>query len=250
MENINPKKKVRARGLKIFYAALALCLCVAGAFSYRALRGPSRNRGSAQRPQSTEPGTGAGEKDGSRDRGWNENQGGEPVPLNDVVPNVPDTRPAEPETQEPEHVEAAAPARPQIERAASFAPPMETQIRKGFSGGELVRSKTMGDWRTHNGTDFKGALGDSVKAINNGLVRAVYDDALWGTVVEIDHGGGLIAKYCGLGRGSTVSEGDAVQINDRVGNLSVIPAEAADDIHLHLELRQDGELIDPMSVIG
>ena len=79
-----------------------------------------------------------------------------------------------------------------IERAASFVTPLDGETDKGFSDGEMVQSATMGDWRVHNGVDFRGAVGDPVKAINNGVVKAVYDDVLWGTVVEIDHGDGLI----------------------------------------------------------
>lgn len=83
-------------------------------------------------------------------------------------------------------------------------------------------SKTMGDWRTHNGTDYAGNIGDPVRAVNNGRVTRVYDDVLWGTTVEIDHLDGLTVRYCGLGKGSTVSEGDEVKINDKIGNLSEI----------------------------
>ena len=121
-----------------------------------------------------------------------------------------------------------------IERAASFVTPLDGETDKGFSDGEMVQSATMGDWRVHNGVDFRGAVGDPVKAINNGVVKAVYDDVLWGTVVEIDHGDGLIAKYCGLGKGSTVEVGATVSVNDKVGNLGTIHDAA----------------IDPMTVLG
>lgn len=137
-----------------------------------------------------------------------------------------------------------------IERAASFVTPLDGETDKGFSDGEMVQSATMGDWRVHNGVDFRGAVGDPVKAINNGVVKAVYDDVLWGTVVEIDHSDGLIAKYCGLGKGSTVEVGATVSVNDKVGNLGTIPIEAADETHLHLELWQDDAVIDPMTVFS
>lgn len=136
-----------------------------------------------------------------------------------------------------------------ITRAAAFAVPLENEIQKGFSDGALVRSKTMGDWRVHNGADYPGAVGDPVKAINNGVVKAVYDDALWGTVVEVDHGDGLLAKYCGLGRGSTAAVGETVKVGACIGYLGEIPAEAADDAHLHLELWQDDEAVDPADVL-
>lgn len=137
-----------------------------------------------------------------------------------------------------------------VARAETFSLPLEAGIAKAYSNGEMVQSKTMGDWRVHNGVDFKGTVGDAVKAINNGVVKAVYDDVLWGTVVEIDHGQGMVAKYCGLGKGSTPEVGEKVKINDRVGNLGTIPIESADDVHLHLEILQDGKAVEPLAAMG
>lgn len=137
-----------------------------------------------------------------------------------------------------------------IERAETFSLPMGKTVDKPFSNGEMVQSKTMGDWRAHNGVDFRGTVGDPVIAVNNGIVKAVYDDVLWGTVVEIDHGHGLLARYCGLGKGSTVEVGTRVKINDRIGNLGAVPIESADEVHLHFETRQDGKAVEPFAAMG
>lgn len=136
-----------------------------------------------------------------------------------------------------------------ITRAEHFSLPLLSEVDKPFSGGDMVQSKTMGDWRVHNGVDFRGTVGDQVRAVNNGVVKAVYDDVLWGTVVEIDHGNGLVARYCGLGKGSTAAVGDKVKINDRIGNLGSVPVESADEVHLHFEMRQDGTAVDPMPIL-
>lgn len=136
-----------------------------------------------------------------------------------------------------------------IARAEHFSLPLLSEVDKPFSGGDMVQSKTMGDWRVHNGVDFRGTVGDQVRAVNNGVVKAVYDDVLWGTVVEIDHGNGLVARYCGLGKGSTAAVGDKVKINDRIGNLGSVPVESADEVHLHFEMRQDGTAVDPMPIL-
>ncbi len=155
----------------------------------------------------------------------------------------------EPES-EPESDLAVLAQQDGIERAESFSLPLGGNVDKPFSNGEMVQSKTMGDWRVHSGVDFRGAVGDPVIAVNNGIVKAVYDDVLWGTVVEIDHGQGLLARYCGLGKGSTVNVGEKVKINDKIGNLGAIPIEAADEVHLHFEVRQEGKAVDPFTAMG
>ena len=165
------------------------------------------------------------------------------VPAADIVTDVPDTRrETTPDTSKTEE-------ETKLSRAAQFVKPIDTDVIKAFSGDTLVMSKTMGDWRTHNGTDYAGNIGDPVRAVNNGRVTRVYDDVLWGTTVEIDHLDGLTVRYCGLGKGSTVSEGDEVKINDKIGNLSEIPAESADGTHFHIEAEKDGKYIDFESLL-
>ena len=158
--------------------------------------------------------------------------------------------PTEPNPTETQPDEQAVVAQEDgITRAEHFSLPLLSEVDKPFSGGDMVQSKTMGDWRVHNGVDFRGTVGDQVRAVNNGVVKAVYDDVLWGTVVEIDHGDGLVARYCGLGKGSTAAVGDKVKINDRIGNLGSVPVESADEVHLHFEMRQDGTAVDPMPIL-
>lgn len=48
--------------------------------------------------------------------------------------------------------------------SGDFALPMGSDIIKDYSNGEMVRSKTMGDWRIHNGVDFGGSAGNDVVA--------------------------------------------------------------------------------------
>ena len=166
------------------------------------------------------------------------------------APSAKAKTPSEATTEAESEANAVLAQKDGVERAASFVLPLGETVDKAFSNGEMVQSKTMGDWRAHNGVDFRGTVGDPVIAVNNGIVKAVYDDVLWGTVVEIDHGKGLLARYCGLGKGSTVEVGARVKINDRIGNLGAIPIESADEVHLHFETRQDGKAVDPFEAMG
>lgn len=154
--------------------------------------------------------------------------------VNVPVTNIPDDR----ETQPTEAAECY------------FALPSENNITKHFSGGEMVKNTTTDDWRAHTGIDIAGKTGDPVKCICDGTVTDVRDDELWGTVATVDHGNGIISEYRGLGRGSTPDVGTQIKINEKVGNLGEIPVEKADGVHLHLEISENGKLIDPEKIIG
>lgn len=132
----------------------------------------------------------------------------------------------------------------------SFCLPLGNEILKDYSDGEMVSSKTMGDWRVHNGIDFTGSNESEIFAIQNGIVTAVYDDEMWGTTVEIDHGNEMIAKYCGLKKDSTVKKGDTVRKGQTIAKLGTIPVEEADGSHLHLEITVNGKNVDPLAAMN
>ena len=134
--------------------------------------------------------------------------------------------------------------------SGNFALPMGTDIIKDYSNGEMVESKTMGDWRVHNGVDFGGSAGNEVVAVSSGKVTKVYDDSFWGTVVEIDHGNGMTVRYCGMKNGSCLPEGSEVEKYDKIGSLGHIPVEISEEDHLHLEVLIDGEYVDPLKALN
>lgn len=133
----------------------------------------------------------------------------------------------------------------------SYMLPMGTDIGNDYSMGVPVYNEVMADWRTHDGVDFNGAYGDTVKSIADGTVKDVYEDELWGTVVVINHGGGVEASYCGLQKESVVKKGETVEKGEKVGVVGEIPIENdAEFPHLHLEISVDGETADPLEVMG
>lgn len=134
--------------------------------------------------------------------------------------------------------------------SGSFILPMGTQIIKDYSNGEMVKNETMGDWRVHNGVDFGGAAGNTVAAVADGTVIKVYNDSFWGTVAEVDHGNGMIVRYCGLKDSSCAPQGSEIKQGDKVGTLGHIPIETADGEHLHLEVLIDGEYVDPLAALN
>ncbi|MCD7775348.1 MAG: M23 family metallopeptidase [Clostridiales bacterium] len=159
---------------------------------------------------------------------------------------------AQSEEEPTENVQAAAETEGTTRSAPdSFILPLGTNMGSDYSAGALVYNEVLSEWRTHDGVDFYGAYGDGVKAIADGVVKDVYDDALFGTVEVIDHGGGITAYYCGLDSETVLNKGEIVSIGDKIGEVGEVPCEnAAEYPHLHLEIRVDGVLADPLEVMG
>ncbi len=126
--------------------------------------------------------------------------------------------------------------------------PLSESVVRGYSE-ELVYDETMGDYRAHAAVDFAGKAGENVVAINDGLVLDVYTDNLYGNVVEIDHGGKFVVKYCGLDSVS-VKKGAYINIGNTIGTLGTVSAEASEKTHLHMEAKLDGKTVNPLDPMG
>lgn len=129
--------------------------------------------------------------------------------------------------------------------------PVNGDIINGYSGGELVKSETLGVWKTHDGVDIKADKGTAVKAMNQGVVSKVWEDTLWGYCVTIDHGNGIEGHYYSLTSAVAVVEGDEVNSGDVIGYVgdSAI-VENTEGAHLHFALKQNGSWIDPIGYIN
>ena len=128
--------------------------------------------------------------------------------------------------------------------------PVNGSIGKDYSAGTLVKSATMGDYRVHNGIDIVAKKGTKVVSANSGKVLEIYNDAFWGTVIVVDHGGEVLAKYCGLAKDTAVEKGQLVDSGTQLGTVGVIPCEQKDESHFHLEMTVNSEVQDPIAVMN
>ncbi len=148
----------------------------------------------------------------------------------------------------PLHVSAQA---PDVEKEPDiYIYPIEGTLQKAHSGNTLVYSKTMSDWRVHNGIDLHAEPGDAVSACADGIIEDVYTDDRMGITIVIDHQNGMKSVYANLSNGMLVEPGQAVtagEIISTVGNSALF--EAADESHLHFEMLQNDTQIDPVTVL-
>ena len=142
---------------------------------------------------------------------------------------------------------APAPAAPTAAAASEyFIRPVAGPIENGYSMAVLTFSRTMQDWRTHDGVDIAAELGAQVKAMASGTVTQVYEDDLFGTTVVISHSGGLTSRYSNLAVTPTVAVGDQVVVGQVIGAVGdTALAEAGEVCHLHFAMTKDGVSVDP-----
>ena len=134
---------------------------------------------------------------------------------------------------------------------SGFILPISGDILNDYSHGELVKSKTLKDWRTHNGIDIKASAGSEVAASADGVVDDIFSDGLWGTVMVISHSDGHQTIYSSLNENTLVNIGDTISQGQIIGSVGdTADAEIALDTHLHFEIMSDGEYIDPLMTIS
>ena len=150
------------------------------------------------------------------------------------------------ESSEVQQVPATAPL---YEISTEMIWPIEDgQVLNAYSAGTPVYSPTMKDWRIHTGLDVQAESESPVLACANGQVLETYTDNMLGNVALIEHGDYLF-YYCGLGENFQVEPGEIVTMGQQIGVVTAVPFEAAEEPHLHVEVRRDGATLDPQAVI-
>ena len=134
-----------------------------------------------------------------------------------------------------------------------LALPVVGVIAKGHDATIQVWNETMGAYKVHLGLDITANKGAPVLAAADGTVSKVWDDALMGKCVAIDHGDGIFTFYknldpvltAGIEKGKTVKCGQEI---GKIGESAI--AELADEPHLHIEMTVGGIAVDPVDYLS
>lgn len=167
------------------------------------------------------------------------------VPKEDSSSSAPSSQNSEPSSQS-----ANAPADSTVTFSNTFVMPLKGDILNAFSNGKPVKSKTLNEWRTHDGVDIKAAVATPVKSASDGIVSAIEEDSMWGVCITIDHGNGYQSMYMGLNVNVSVKKDQRVDIGTVLGSVGeTAEIEVAEEPHLHFAMKKDGAWIDPMSMM-
>lgn len=118
---------------------------------------------------------------------------------------------------------------------------------KGIRLPVETRKVTQGYRLFHPGVDLDGITGDLVWPIMKGEVQYVqYSKFAYGNAIIVDHGNDLTSLYAHLSK-INVKEGQDVTTDTVIGLMGATGRSSGD--HLHLEVRDNGVPINPLTLL-
>lgn len=143
-------------------------------------------------------------------------------------------------------------SRSRVERLNDPAnlPPLRSlgDLELGSPMFETVVTSPFGPrWTTqHQGVDLDASRGDKILAAADGIVSFAGTMSGYGKTVQVEHGSGYSTLYAHLDE-ITIRNGVRVNKGDLLGYAG--ETGRATGIHLHFEIRRNGERFDPMQYI-
>lgn len=98
----------------------------------------------------------------------------------------------------------------------------------------------------HHGIDLAASPGSKIYCYADGAVTAAEQTAVYGNCVTVDHGDGLESFYGHMSE-ILVSAGQRVRAGEPLGIIGSTGKSTG--VHLHFEIRRDGERVDPAPYI-
>ncbi len=246
---------------KRFYIVLLCCIMAVSATyfvadSLQRSQAPAKPQQSAATPKPTStplPDLTKGMQDG-QDKTTGETQKPDvtPTPATDKTSKAAKTPEPEPEpmpTPTPDTSEANADA--DVDYTSSekttLTYPVNGEVITPHAVETLIYSKTLGDWRSHQGIDIKAQIGTDVLAADDGIIEDVYTDDFMGITIVIDHQNGLKSVYSNLSNASLVQKGQSVTRGSAISAVGDTALYETGEVgHLHFEVIEDGSAVDPL----
>lgn len=125
-----------------------------------------------------------------------------------------------------------------------FVAPVDNIVTEPFGVRRVFNNRRQS---THQGLDFRAALGTPVRAMNSGEVILAREMFFEGGMVVVDHGHGLLTMYLHLSEiktkeGSRVGKGQVIGLSGATGRVT--------SEHLHVAVRWQGAYLDPAMLLN
>ncbi len=220
----------KKKGSSAFYIVIALCLILVGiaawfAFTKVETNEPKSNLSSME-----------SQFESSMEEYTNDVESYTDSEQNGVL-DFTESNPANEEVADQEYV-----SKTETVKEKAYTMPVNGDILKDFNLETLQYSATYGDMRIHAAVDIACSEGTLISSVSDGKIQDIETTVDFGKIVTIDHGDGLVIKYCGL-KNITVEKDTAIRMGDSIGAVGTIPCECSDQSHLHIEAYENGQSI-------
>lgn len=131
--------------------------------------------------------------------------------------------------------------------------PVDGVLAKGHNSTIQAWSDTMGAYEVHLGIDIAANENAPVYAAADGKITKIWDDAMMGRCVAIEHDGGICTFYKNLSEtmASGIETGSTVKGGQQIGHIgSTAISERADDPHVHIEMTVGGLAVNPIDYMS
>ncbi|TYQ14621.1 UNVERIFIED_CONTAM: Membrane proteins related to metalloendopeptidases [Acetivibrio alkalicellulosi] len=144
--------------------------------------------------------------------------------------------------EEPQTIEAA--------KVQRFIMPVFGDVILEFAVDKLVYSKTLNEWRAHTGVGIAADRGTPVKVVADGVVADVKNDPRLGITIIVEHSKELKTVYANLASSDMVTPNQKVKQGEVIGSVgNTATFKSADPSHLHFEVLEKNEPVDPMKFL-
>lgn len=138
-----------------------------------------------------------------------------------------------------------------VVKPIEFIMPVQNATKISEYSDTMVWNSTLNHFSSHTAVDFFAQEGTSVYAVYGGVVESVTTSLLQGVTVTLDHGNGLKTVYNSLSEDLQVVEGQSLEQGALIGYVSSTNRqEYKEGAHLHFEVIENGEYIDPVKYLS
>lgn len=125
-------------------------------------------------------------------------------------------------------------------------PVANATIIKDYVDASVVYNQTLGLYTGHKAIDFGAQEGAEVTCVYDGVIESIEISKVYGTTIIVDHLNGLKTLYNSLEASEHLQEGMSVLKGEVLGSVSLNnKTEHLDGAHLHFEVYENGNKIDP-----
>ena len=118
--------------------------------------------------------------------------------------------------------------------------PIEGTVTSRYGVSSNIRKST------HTGLDISAVTGTDIKVVADGTVISAGYSGSYGYLVKVDHGNGVETWYAHTSK-MYVKKGDVVKAGDVIAAVGSTGNSTGP--HLHLEIRVNGETVDPQDYL-